>query len=184
MLCLFLPSFLKALPTISYLCTFSSALGCFANAEVRISWTMKWTATLFPPGTHLPTIPCILFLSTTDPNLLAKHVNVCVANFSKSSLCICYSVFCPTFIFDGNLANSSSFPRYNSFSMWPLKLFENSIQLHRIQNWLKSWRPGRVGEIHIYIIGEQLLFQTDKQDKFPKMCIHLMNSEFLISLQK
>ena len=47
---------------------------------------------------------------------------------------------CPSFIFDGNLANLSSFPRYNSFSVWPLKLFENSIQLHRIENWLKSWR--------------------------------------------
>lgn len=57
--------------------------------------------------------------------------------------------------------------------MWPLKLFENSIQLHRIQNWLKSWRPGRVGEIHIYMIGgARRLLQTDKQDKFLKMYLH------------
>ena len=105
-------------------------------------------------------------ISSSSLIILLQISNISVLlvaiNFPNISCeCHTYSIW-PTFIFGDNLANSSSFPRYNSFSMRPLKLFENSIQLHRIQNWLKSWRLGRVGEIHIYIIGEQLLFKTNR----------------------
>ena len=131
----------------------------------RVSCTMRCNEPLFPPANY----PHIKYTRQT----YMLHTS----NLSTFPNVLC--IFSSPFIFGGNLANLSSFPRYNSFSMWPLKLFENSIQLHRIQNWLKSWRPGRVGEIHIYMIGGRRFLQTDKQDKLSEMHQY----EFLSSLK-
>ena len=93
-----------------------------------------------------PNYPHIILSSDSAESTCQTY---CVLH--TSNLPLKYISFCPTLIFDGDLANLSSFPRYNSFSMWPLKLFENSIQLHRIENWLKSWRPGESGrDSYIY----------------------------------
>ena len=96
---------------------------------------------------HLPTI--LILLLSNWPKYTRQTYMLHTSNLSTFPNVLC--IFCSPFIFDGNLANLSSFPRYNSFSMWPLKLFENSIQLHRIENWLKSWRPGESGrDSYIY----------------------------------
>ena len=110
---------------------------------------------LAPPANYPPII-----LSSKYPNILFRMFHLVPHSF------------------DGNLPNLSSFPRYNSFSMWPWKLFENSIQLHRIENWLKSWRPGESGgDSYIYDWPAARL-QTDKQEKLPNM-----NFGSLISVQ-
>ena len=114
------------------------------------------------PHQTSPISSLIILLQISNISVLLVAINF--PNISCE--CHTYNIW-PIFIFGGNLANSSSFPRYNSFSMRPLKLFENSIQLHRIENWLKSWRPGESGgDSYIYHWGAALVQNRQTEQVF------------------